>query len=226
MIADDDLLDGVSAEYALGTLRGPARTRMERMIAEDARVRAAAWRWESYLGGWAHGVPAQAPPARVWRNIQQRLQHERGAGGASWWNRWLLALPVTAVALLIAVLLSILSSPDRPIDHVAVFSNETGESIWVISASSGSGQLQLRAESVTSAGDNKVYELWLLPPDGTPRSLGLLPEAGSTQRQLPEATVAVLQQTRGLAVSVEPSGGSPTGLPTGPVVYQAALTRL
>ena len=37
---------------------------------------------------------------------------------------------------------------------------------------------------------------------------------------------AAIEESASLAVSLEPPGGSPTGLPTGPIVYQASLVRL
>ena len=56
-------------------------------------------------------------------------------------------------------------------------------------------------------------------------SLGLLPAAGNATLALSTAQLAVLGNTPTLAVSVEPAGGSPTGLPTGPVIYTAPLLR-
>jgi anti-sigma-K factor RskA len=224
MKLDDAQLDGLAAEYALGTLRGQARARLERLATREARIRAAVWRWESYLGGFGAVVPPLAPPARVWRNIRQRIRGRDQAVGVPWWSRWLVALPVTAVALLVAVLLNVFQQP-LP-DRVAVFTNPAGEAVWVISANTERGLLQARAAAVAQVEAGKTYELWMLPPDGTPRSLGLLPAKGSLKRNLTAATLATLRETGGLAVSIEPLGGSPTGLPTGPVVYQAALTTL
>ena len=68
-----------------------------------------------------------------------------------------------------------------------------------------------------AAQPNLALELWAVPTDGTgPRSLGVLPTGAG-------ATVAlrgkVLAGVDTLAVSVEPPGGSPTGKPTGPIVY-------
>ena len=65
-----------------------------------------------------------------------------------------------------------------------------------------------------------------MPPEGggNPRSLGLLKADGVTvldRRRLPPALLA--GGTALLAVSVEPPGGSPTGVPTGPVVYAGKL---
>jgi anti-sigma-K factor RskA len=56
-------------------------------------------------------------------------------------------------------------------------------------------------------------------------SLGLLPDMGSAQLALSAIQLTVLGNTPTLAVSLEPAGGSPTGLPTGPVLYTATLVR-
>jgi anti-sigma-K factor RskA len=56
-----------------------------------------------------------------------------------------------------------------------------------------------------------------------PRSLGLVTDASA---RLP-VPAALRQGAEGgsLAVSVEPKGGSPTGAPTGPVIYSGKLVR-
>ena len=83
----------------------------------------------------------------------------------------------------------------------------------------------INAEAV--AIDNKAFELWTLPASGQPRSLGLLPVTEQrVEVILSPQLLAILQNTAGLAVSVEPPGGSPTGLPTGPVVYQTSILEL
>jgi anti-sigma-K factor RskA len=65
-----------------------------------------------------------------------------------------------------------------------------------------------------------------VPPDGggPPRSLGLLRGDGSTVLPRDRLPRELLKGgAAALAVSVEPAGGSPTGTPTGPVVYAGAL---
>jgi anti-sigma-K factor RskA len=67
---------------------------------------------------------------------------------------------------------------------------------------------------------DRVLELWAVPGSGAPRSLGLISASGAT-------VVSKAQQLKGaaaLAVSLEPTGGSPTGAPTGPVLYVGKLT--
>ena len=59
-----------------------------------------------------------------------------------------------------------------------------------------------------------------MPPQGAPRSLGLISSSGATVVQRSK----LLDGTAALAVSLEPSGGSPTGAPTGPVLYVGKLS--
>ena len=69
---------------------------------------------------------------------------------------------------------------------------------------------------------DKSFELWLLPAaDRPPVSLGLMPSQG--RRGFTFEDTQIWPDAKGLAISVEPRGGSPTGSPTGPVVYLAPL---
>ena len=69
----------------------------------------------------------------------------------------------------------------------------------------------------------------MLPDRGNPRSLGLISTispAGVARIELPTAADQALQNIPALAISLEPAGGSPTGLPTGPVLYTGLVQRL
>jgi len=73
----------------------------------------------------------------------------------------------------------------------------------------------------------KSFELWMLPgKDQAPVSLGLLPTSGVKTLKLDEGKLKILKEASGLAVSLEPTGGSPTGAPTGPILYQGVLVSL
>jgi anti-sigma-K factor RskA len=66
---------------------------------------------------------------------------------------------------------------------------------------------------------NKALELWAVPAQGAPRSLGLVSAQGATT----VLRAALLKETAAFAVSVEPPGGSPTGAPTGPIISVGKL---
>ena len=71
----------------------------------------------------------------------------------------------------------------------------------------------------------KVLEVWMVPPDGMPRSLGHFPSerSGTTTVSILPHDIAEALAKGALAVSLEPSGGSTTGQPSGPVLFSGAL---
>ena len=71
-----------------------------------------------------------------------------------------------------------------------------------------------------------AWELWMLPgEDQKPVSLGLINTHDTQTLVVPAPLAAKLDQAQGLAMSVEPAGGSPTGLPSGPVLYAGPLVE-
>lgn len=220
---EPELQDRLAAEYVVGTLHGGARRRFERLLQEHAGLREAVQLWEEQLDPLARRLSPEPPPPRVWRAISRRLR-PAGQNPPLWerlglWRGFTLAA-IASSALLVAVLLLQQNRPLPPDAAVAIIADPAGEPVWVLSTDPDRGLLQVRAEAVPPIADGQALELWLLPEQGPPRSLGLLPTAGSKQLTLPGEA---LQR---LAVSLEPAGGSPTGQPTGPVLYQARVLSL
>jgi anti-sigma-K factor RskA len=88
----------------------------------------------------------------------------------------------------------------------------------------GDKNLLVVPASVSAADRGHSHELWMIPRDGKPRSMGVMPE-GPMRLEVEPATATLLAQGATFAVSLEPSGGSPSGLPTGPVIASGALVR-
>jgi anti-sigma-K factor RskA len=66
----------------------------------------------------------------------------------------------------------------------------------------------------------KSYELWLISSRfPAPRSLGIVGNDEFTQRALPANYDVDTLRTASYAVSLEPAGGSKSGVPTGPVLF-------
>jgi len=72
----------------------------------------------------------------------------------------------------------------------------------------------------------RSLELWAIPVEGKPVSLGLVPRDGGGRIVLSQRQQQLIKVPVVLAVSLEPQGGSPTGQPTGPVLYQGPLAAL
>ena len=78
----------------------------------------------------------------------------------------------------------------------------------------------------TTIGPDRSLELWAILADGKPISLGVIPPNGKGKVELSEALKALIGKPIALAVSLEAKGGSPTGKPTGPVLYQGPLASI
>ncbi len=232
--ARTDRADALAADYVAGTLRGRARRRFEALLPAHPELREAVRRWQDRLLPLTVVVAPQTPPARVWRGIEQRLwpQPVASPGAAPWWQRlapWRALSGVATVAALAFALLATLPGELPP--PIVIVLQATGDApqgggTIVASFNADGRALVARPLAPVATPSDRVLELWAVPPQGAPRSLGLISSSGATviaRDRLPK-NVLDARATSALAVSVEPVGGSPTGAPTGPVVFAGRLT--
>ena len=221
-----ELLDRLAAEHVLGTLRGPARRRFERLCAESAAARRAVHRWEDDWSVLSRSLRPIQPSERVWANVSRRLFGARSAAPrVSRWRTWQLAAAASLIAVALIVAL-IVHQRQPPLQTLAVLGTDSAHPLWRIERRTQLAALTIRVVGPVQRLPGKAYELWALPRGGAPVSLGLLPAGGTYERTLNSAQRAALLAADKVAVSVEPAGGSPTGSPTGPVVIVASLPAL
>jgi anti-sigma-K factor RskA len=228
--------DALAAQYVAGTLRGPARRRMSALLAAHPALAAAVHDWQERLMPLAAAVPEVTPPPRVWRAIEARLWADaaRASGAAtdsgSWWRGLAFWRGLTALASVGALVLSValVRTPPALPPIVVVLQGQAGTAAAgasLVASVSGDGQaMVMQPVSAVAAVPGRVFELWSVPPQGAPRSLGLIDALGVTVLRRDRLPATLLKGgTSALAVSLEPPGGSPTGAPTGPVVFAGAL---
>jgi anti-sigma-K factor RskA len=230
-LRDPERVDAIAGEYVLGTLGGRARARFERLLRTERRVADAVRAWEDRLLPLAEGIPPRVPPAHVWTAILARIAGTTARSaprlGVRWWRG--LALASVAVACALAVALFQTASERAQGTIVIVLAGPDAKPALLASADRSSRYLSLQALAPLAVADDRALELWLLPGHGNPRSLGLVPAvapAATARIALPETAARALQNIPALAVSLEPKGGSPTGLPTGPVLYSGPVQGL
>lgn len=216
----------LASEYVVGTLQGSARKRFEHWMMESPRLRRQVWYWERRLEPFNNTLPKTEPPARVWNQLEQRLFAEPVQVSAPdkrgvWFWRW---STVVAMAALLVVLIWTPSPPPPGAGLVAVVQSQQAQPLWVMNASAGEQSLTLKSLPPVAVSSEQDYELWLLSASGVPISLTVLPTEGAELRiRLSHEQVTELLKSRALAISLEPKGGSPTGQPAGPVLYQTQL---
>lgn len=215
--------DRLAAEYVLGTLHGRARRRFEQLLVADQELKQAVRRWESYLMPLAMQINSIKPPDRVWRAIQNRLFSSPVNERLVFWRRFALASGV--MALVLTILLLAPREPGFEPGHLALLADQQAKPIIAVSVARDSRSLQIRALATITLHADQALELWAVPTDGKPQSLGLIAGHGTTELKLKPALQARLASITAMAVSLEPAGGSPTGSATGPVLYQGALQR-
>lgn len=221
-----ELAERLAAEYAAGTLRGPARRRLEALLPAHPTLRQAVHEWQQRLMPLTTVLEGQPPPARVWKRIEARTAPAPAAAPSGWWQRLGLWRGAAGVASVAALTLAVLLANPPVQAPVVVVLNATAAAAdgstpagFVASFSADGRAVATRPLVQVSLAEGRALELWAVPAEGAPRSLGLISAEGSSVVQRSR----VLRDTAALAVSLEPAGGSPTGAPTGPILYVGKL---
>jgi len=227
------LADALAAQYVAGTLRGPARQRFEALLPSHPALQAAVRDWQGRLMPLMAVLPPQTPSLKVWRGIEQRLWPSQSTAAVQpWWRGLALWRGATAFASVAAIALGLLlANPPPSLPPVVVVLESTGASplapaglSLVASVSADGRALVTRPLTQVSLQASSVFELWAVPPQGGPRSLGLISAQSPTVLQRDKLPADLLKGgTAALAVSIEPPGGSTTGAPSGPVVFVGKL---
>ena len=216
----------LAAEYVLGTLEDQDAQEAAHLLATDPAFVDAVHAWEERLLPLAAATPPVEPPASLWTRIEGTAELSEPAPHAAAvvplaLRRRLRMWQATAgAALALAAALAGFIVLRPPPSQVAVLAPLAGATPVLLATASPAGELTVRPDAAIAVPPGRDLELWALPDgESRPRSLGVLPAAGEKIR------ARVASGTR-LLVSLEPAGGSPTGQPTGPVLYGGRLTEV
>jgi len=231
MSAEPDDLDLRAAEYVLGLLTPAEIDETRRALTESGDLARAVARWEAVLMPLAGALPPEPPPPLIWQRLEAELGVRQFAqasitplpsrailGRIGFWR----GATAAAGALAACLALLLLHTPTTGPHYAAAIAPMQGPAATWLAETRPDGVLVISALGPTARPAGKDLELWALAPGTTkPISLGVLPASGA-----PVVVAANLPRDQlQLLVSVEPTGGSPSGQPTGPVLYAGTLTR-
>lgn len=140
--------------------------------------------------------------------------------------RVLAVMSVAASLLMGAIILNGIFNPisNNVFDQLTIIENEQQAALWHVSTSTDRALVSVTALSDIPVNDNESLQLWMALPDNSVVSMGLLPTENNVTELLSPAVD--LSQGIAYAVSLEPKGGSPKAVPTGPVLYQGSVRTL
>jgi anti-sigma-K factor RskA len=218
---NDDLAPSeLAGAYVLGTLEGTARAAAEARVAHDPAFAAEVAEWQRRLAPLAELAPPVDPPAELWARIAAATAPPAPPRRAGFGVRFWQASTLGALSLAAALAAIMLLRPPEPA-ALAVLEGRGGVPEFV--AVARGGRLALRPlGGVAPAPAGHEMELWVLDTGArAPRPLGALPSTGRAGPAGPDVTTGAE-----LLVSLEPAGGAPHGVPTGPVLFRGRLAPL
>ena len=235
-MAGDDDIDGLAAEYVLGTLDPFNRKAVTKRREHDAALNEAIDAWERRLEPLNDRLPGIAPPADLYDKILSRI-----AGTAPpstlvarpGQRRPALVVGVAALAacLMLALVWDFFLRSDNPALLVAQLHRKNGQGtgdeghVPAFAVAIDARKLAIRPIAIRPS-PGKSYALWLLQQGGgAPTLLGSVSPSELTT--LPWRTDRPLSDfvNASLAIRVEQEGTSPTRPQPEPVTFVGTLVR-
>lgn len=226
--------DDEAGEYVLGTLTPEERAAFERDLGASLELRALVADWQHRLHPIGGAIAPVDPPAAVWPAIAQRLSiagaAERGSADVvslealrasrRRWRGAAVTLAAMAASLVAFIAVERWLDVARPGERLVAVVNRGGDlPALIVKVNARSGTILVRPLQVERPSDRSL-ELWYIAPGQAPLSLGIVDDPA---RVTSIAYQAGMRPDSTLAVTLEPSGGSPHRSPTGPVVYSGRL---
>lgn len=232
-----DDIDALAAEYALGTLSAAERAEAEARRARDPAFDRAVAAWERRLGPLAEVVAPVQPPAGLYNKIRAQIglashvvslkaRQQAIERRASRWRNAAGAMAALAASLAGVVVWQDYQRRQMPTQYVAVLQASETLPAFLLTVDTKSNMFVISAMQ-KPAEPEKSYQLWLVHDDmPQPKSLGVFDDEAMDVRPMqPAGPMHDMMMDGTYAVSVEPKGGSPTGSPTGPVVFSGKLVK-
>jgi anti-sigma-K factor RskA len=214
----DDL---IAAEYVLGLLPLSERAILAARIEHDRDFARLAQAWEERLHPLSDEYEQQDLPKTVKEALDRRLfgPASQSQAAHSWWSSlalWRAATAITALALMLTFALPMLTPPQPRQRLVAQLTTQSGEVSYLAIYDADTSSVSLAHLKGTPAPEH-VFELWVAQGAEAPISLGVLPNDKQLVVPIDPQISALMTNAAHMAISLEPTGGSPTGQPTGPI---------
>jgi anti-sigma-K factor RskA len=220
------------AEYVLGLLSASEHERVGRLIQADQNLRAERDFWVSRFAALNAEYEETPVPPHLYATIEARAFGDvvRASRSLPWWESLMVwrGIAAGAVAVAVAAVGFNLMQPrfdanTMAVQLVAALQAHEGSGIeFVALYDQSSGQVRITSLKGAAIPD-KDFELWYINGDQPAVSMGVIPV---NQRREITVDPTVIGPGTVLAVTLEQTGGSPTGVAQGPIVAVGAATPI
>lgn len=228
--------EAFAAEHALGVLSAAERAQAEHRMAREPAFAADVEAWRDRLGPMLDAVRPVAPSSAVWPRIERALPANDNAGaGVTFWRRAAMGGFGLAAASLVAAVMIVGQRPAQPAAPLAPppgqllnarIDTPKGDHLFVAAYDPTRQAVLISSLVPPGGGGGQVHQLWLIPADGKPRSLGFVTRGASVTIPVSTLLASLADDRAALAVSLEAPGGSKKDGPTGPVVAVGRLFKI
>jgi anti-sigma-K factor RskA len=234
-------IDIQAAEYVLGTLAAEERAEFEALLGTNETARQAVAAWEQRLAPLAEQVAEVTPPAAVWAAVERALPEPSRPSADSirpgisdssstmamlrgsrdrWRRATYIVGALAAGPALFSIERMLVPHEESHASYVAVVNRGGDRPALIIRVDLATHTVFVRPVA-TEVPQGHSLELWYIGQGNAPKSMGLVDHA---PKEVPLPAGASIVKAN-FAVTVEPEGGSPTGGPTGPIVYSGQLLK-
>jgi len=219
--------DTMAAEYVLGLLEGDAKGEAERRLASDAGFAREVERWRTRFAEFDDATePGEAGNA-LWQRIETAVTAAPPPTARRWtWSRlWgdigvlraaTIGASLAVVMLAVGLGVAIRQARLQPaLIAVLVDGDRTGAVVHAFA----DGRVVLLPLASMNVPSGRALQVWTLPSrERGPVSVGLMDRARTLELQLSDLPRPGPDQL--FEITLEPAGGSPTGRPTGPILFK------
>jgi anti-sigma-K factor RskA len=229
----------LAAEFVSGLLDATQRSEAERRIAQDQDFARLVEQWRTRLSDLDKTAPALPPDAALWERIERQIGTEAQTAAAApslmsrLWNSIEGLRAATAVSLASALVFAIVAGAAltyatreafrKPVYVAVLVSDDTRQPGAVVNAFAD-GRVEMIPLAEINVPPGRALEIWTLWDRNVgPRSVGLIDRAQTVRLNLDKLPPTGPDQL--FEITLEPAGGSPTGRPTGPILYKGTTSR-
>lgn len=232
--------DVFAAQYVLGLLSSETQAAADRRLISDAAFAGQVAAWRERLAAFDHTAVEVQPTDALWVRIERDIDLPRQMMASSrprllhrFWTSLdalrVTAVAVSAAALAFAVVAAVSVQQAREIAarkpiYVAILIDDATRQAGAVINAFADGRAEMIPLTDIAVPEGRALEIWTLWDRAVgPRSIALIDRARTTPLDLQKLPATSADQL--FEITLEPVGGSPTGRPTGPILFKGTTAR-